>query len=91
MLNSWFHTNSRKLKPPRMNHWKLPTHLSYYEIIYGGTARIYIGPSMTLAADEFVGNMHIFEMTPRDLHMGGSIYHLDRNKSSSCKQNVTLA
>ncbi len=33
---------------------------------------------MTLAADEFIGNMHIFEMTPRDLLMGGgSIYHLD--------------
>jgi hypothetical protein len=32
---------------------------------------------MTLAAVEFIGNMHIFEMTPRDLHMD----HLDPNKT----------
>jgi hypothetical protein len=65
-----------------MNHGSSPPlNLLYYGIIYGGAAGIYIGPSMSLVADEFIGNMHIFEMTPRDLHLGGSIYHLDRNKT----------
>jgi hypothetical protein len=65
-----------------MNHGSSPPFTSHImELFVGPLREFYIGPSMTFAADEFIGNMHIFEMTPRDLHMGGSIYHLDPNKT----------
>ncbi len=35
MLNSWFHTNSRKLKPPRMNHGSSPLIYHIMELFMG--------------------------------------------------------
>jgi hypothetical protein len=51
---------------------------------------------MTLAADEFIGNMHIFKMTPRDLHLGVHISpgskqnHLRANKMSHLPDHKSL-
>jgi hypothetical protein len=42
MLNSWFHTSSRKLKPPRMNHGSSPPLIYHIMELFMGALREFI-------------------------------------------------